>query len=167
MSSIVKQVAVLVVITLGLTYLGVLRNAQTNLETFGSLEKLQNSRLDAATSAESGFGQDIDVSTPTGALQVLPLGLAYLMLAPFPWEVANFRQTITLPEVFVWWALIPFMVFGIWFTLKTKLRQSISVTLLTLLLTLSYSIFQGNVGTAYRMRAQMQIFYFYFRRRSV
>lgn len=161
-SSIAKQVAVLVVITLGLTYLGVLRNAQTNLEAYGSLEKLQNSRLDQATSAESGFAQDIDVSTPTGALQVLPIGLAYLMLAPFPWEVANFRQTITLPEVLFWWALIPFMVIGIWFTLKTKLRQSISITLLTLLLTLSYSIFQGNVGTAYRMRAQMQIFYFIF-----
>jgi hypothetical protein len=162
LSSIVKQAAVLVVITLSLTYLGVLRNAQTNLETYGSLERLQNSRLDLATSAESGYGQDIDVSTPTGALQVLPLGLTYLMLAPFPWEVANFRQTITLPEVLVWWSLIPFMVIGIWFTLKTKLRQSISITLLTLLLTLSYSIFQGNVGTAYRMRAQMQIFYFIF-----
>ncbi len=161
-SAIAKQMVVLVIITLGLTYLGVLRNAQTNLETFGSLEKLQNSRLDQATSAESGFAQDIDVSTPTGALQVLPLGLAYLMLAPFPWEVANFRQTITLPEVLVWWTLIPFMVIGIWFTLKTKLRRSISITLLTLLLTLSYSIFQGNVGTAYRMRAQMQIFYFIF-----
>jgi hypothetical protein len=161
-SSIAKQVVVLVVITLGLTYLGVLRDAQTNLEVYGSLETLQNSRLDAATSAESGFGQDIDVSTPTGALQVLPLGLAYLMLAPFPWEVANFRQAVTLPEVFIWWVLVPFMVIGIWFTLKNKLRQSISIIVLTLLLTLSYAIFQGNVGTAYRMRAQMQIFYFIF-----
>jgi len=160
--SIVKQIAVLVVITLGLTYLGVLRNAQTNLETYGTLEMLQNSRLDQAQSAESGYGADIDVSTPTGALQVLPVGLAYLMLAPFPWEVTNFRQAITLPEVLVWWALMPFLVFGIWYTLKNKLRESLSIIVLTLLLTLSYAIFQGNVGTAYRMRAQMQIFYFIF-----
>lgn len=161
-SSIAKQIAVLVVITLGLTYLGVLRNAQENLETYSSLETLQNSRSYQAKTAESGFGQDIDVSTPTGALQILPLGLAYLMLAPFPWQITNFRQLITLPEVLVWWALIPFLVSGIWYTLNNKLRNSIAIILLTLLLTLSYAIFQGNVGTAYRMRAQMQIFYFIF-----
>jgi hypothetical protein len=30
------------------------------------------------------------------------------------------------------------------------------------MLTLAYSIFQGNVGTAYRQRAQLLIFYFMF-----
>jgi Dolichyl-phosphate-mannose-protein mannosyltransferase len=160
--SIAKQVAVLIVITIGLTYLGVIRNAQTNLEKYGNLETLQNSRIDQARSAESGFGADIDVSTPEGALQVLPLGLTYLLLAPFPWQVTNFRQLITLPEVFLWWACVPFMIGGIIYTVKNKLRKSISVVLLTLLLTISYAIFQGNVGTAYRMRAQMQIFYFIF-----
>lgn len=161
-ASIVKQVAVLVIITIGLMYLGVLRNAQTNLDTFGNLKTLQNSRLDQAKSAASGFGQDIDVSTPAGAIQALPIGLAYLLLAPFPWQVSNFRQAITLPELMVWWGLMPFLVFGIWFSLKNKLRESISILLLTLLLTIAYSVFQGNVGTAYRMRAQMQIFYFIF-----
>jgi 4-amino-4-deoxy-L-arabinose transferase-like glycosyltransferase len=161
-ASLARQVLVLIFITLGLTYLGVLRNAQTNIETYGSLGSLQNSRLDMATSAESGFGQDIDVSTPTGAIQALPIGLAYLMLAPFPWQVTNFRQAITLPEVVIWWSLIPFLIMGIWFTLKNKLRESVAILLLTLLLTISYAIFQGNVGTAYRMRAQMQIFYFIF-----
>jgi len=161
-SSIAKQTAVLVVITLGLTYLGVLRNAQENIDTYSSLESLQNSRIDQARNAESGFGQDFDVSTPSGALQVLPLGLTYLMLAPFPWEVRNFRQLMTLPEVLLWWALVPFLVSGVWYTLNNKLRSSIAIILLTLLLTISYAIFQGNVGTAYRMRAQMLIFYFIF-----
>lgn len=160
--SIVRQVVVLVVITLGLTYMGVLRNAQSNVEFYGSLETLQASRLDQARSAQSGFGQDIDVSTPTGAIQALPLGVTYLLLAPFPWQMANFRQAITLPESLVWWSSIPFLFTGIWFTLKNKLRESIGIILLTLLLTISYGIFQGNVGTAYRMRAQMQIFYFIF-----
>ncbi|MGI8468704.1 MAG: glycosyltransferase family 39 protein [Pyrinomonadaceae bacterium] len=161
-ASIGKQIVILVMITLGLTYLGVLRNAQTNLDTYGNLERLQLSRLNQAKSAESGFGQDIDVSTPAGAIQVLPLGLAYLMLAPFPWQVTNFRQAITLPELLVWWGMIPFLISGVWYTLKNKLRAAIAVILLTLLLTISYAIFQGNVGTAYRMRAQMQIFYFIF-----
>jgi 4-amino-4-deoxy-L-arabinose transferase-like glycosyltransferase len=161
-ASIGKQIAILIVITLGLTYLGVLRSAQENLDRFGNLETLQNSRLDQARSAESGFGEDIDVSTPTGAIQAIPIGLVYLLLAPFPWQISNFRQLITLPEVLVWWLFIPFMIYGIWYTLKNKLRESIAIILLTSLLTVSYAIFQGNVGTAYRMRAQMQIFYFIF-----
>lgn len=161
-ASIGRQVVVLVLVTIGLTYFGVLRNAQQNLERYGNLETLQNSRLDQAKSAESGFGQDIDVSTSSGAIQALPIGLAYIMLAPFPWQVANFRQAITLPEVLVWWMLIPFMIFGIWYSLKNKFRESVAVLVFTLLLTVSYAIFQGNVGTAYRMRGQMQIFYFIF-----
>lgn len=160
--TIAKQVVVLVVITIGLMYLGVVRNAQSNLERYGNLETLQASRKDQARSAESGFGQDIDVSTPTGAIQAIPIGLAYLLLAPFPWQVTNFRQAITLPELLVWWALMPFLVSGILYTLRNKLKDSISIILLTLLLTIAYSVFQGNVGTAYRMRAQMQIFYFMF-----
>jgi hypothetical protein len=30
------------------------------------------------------------------------------------------------------------------------------------MLTLAYSVFQGNVGTAYRQRAQLLVFYFIF-----
>ena len=30
------------------------------------------------------------------------------------------------------------------------------------MLTLAYSVFQGNVGTAYRQRAQLLVFYFMF-----
>ena len=160
--NLARQVAVLIIITLGLTYLGVLRNAQSNIEVYGNLQTLQYSRQDMAKSAESGFGQDIDISTPTGAIQALPIGLAYLMLAPFPWQVTNLRQAITLPELMIWWLLIPFLAVGIWYAIKNKLRESTAILLLTLLLTISYAIFQGNVGTAYRMRAQMQIFYFIF-----
>lgn len=161
-SSIGKQVVVLLVITVGLTYFGVLSGAQTNLEKYGNLKSLQESRKDQATSAESGFGQDIDVSTSSGAISALPIGLSYIMLAPFPWQMSNFRQAITLPEVLVWWGLIPFMIVGILYSVKNKFRLSIGVLVFTLMLTVSYAIFQGNVGTAYRMRAQMQIFYFIF-----
>lgn len=161
-SSIGKQVVVLLVITIGLTYFGVLSGAQANIERYGNLKTLQESRKDQATSAESGFGQDIDVSTSSGAISALPIGLTYIMLAPFPWQMTNFRQAITLPEVLVWWGLIPFMFVGITYAVRNKFRLSIGVLVFTLMLTVSYAIFQGNVGTAYRMRAQMQIFYFIF-----
>jgi hypothetical protein len=34
--------------------------------------------------------------------------------------------------------------------------------LFSLMLTLAYSVFQGNVGTAYRQRTQIQVFLFIF-----
>jgi Ca2+/Na+ antiporter len=62
----------------------------------------------------------------------------------------------------LWWASFPLLVLGGWFTLKYRLRQALPILLFTTMLTLAYSIFQGNVGTAYRQRSQLLIFYFIF-----
>ncbi len=43
-----------------------------------------------------------------------------------------------------------------------RLRQALPILLFTTMLTLAYSIFQGNVGTAYRQRSQILVFYFIF-----
>lgn len=160
-SAILRRTIVLVVIGLGLTYLGVLRNAGGDIDEYANLERVQRSRSNLAESG-SGFGEDIDVSTTEGALTALPVGLAYLMLAPFPWQVSNFRQAVTLPEVMIWWASIPFLISGLWYTLRHKLRAALAVLIFTLMLTLAYSVFQGNVGTAYRQRTQIQVFLFMF-----
>ena len=161
-SSIVRRAAVLVLIGIGLTYSAQPRTASTDFEKYGNLEQLQSSRLDLAQSGTSGFGEDVDVSTTSGAISVLPLGFAYLMLAPFPWQVTSLRQAITLPEVLLWWAMMPLLVYGVWYTVRHRLRTAFPVLFFSLLLTLAYSIFQGNVGTAYRQRTQIQVFLFMF-----
>ncbi len=160
--SIIRNTIAVVIIGLALTYLGVIRNASTEFETYGSLERLQLSRLDLASSADSGFGENIDVSTTEGAIAAVPIGFAYLMFAPFPWEVNKLNQALVLPEVFVWWALIPILIIGLWYTLKNRLRSAIPILIFLLMLTIAYSIFQGNVGTAYRQRTQIQVFLFIF-----
>jgi hypothetical protein len=62
----------------------------------------------------------------------------------------------------VWWASFPLLVLGVWFTLSYRMRQALPILLFTTMLTLAYSIFQGNVGTAYRQRSQILVFYFIF-----
>ncbi|HEY9286207.1 MAG TPA: glycosyltransferase family 39 protein, partial [Pyrinomonadaceae bacterium] len=160
--SVGRQFVIIVFAGLALTYLGVLRRASVQLETYGNLEKVQASRSDLAASAKSGFGKDVDVSTTSGALSAIPLGLTYLLFAPFPWQLASLRQSITLPEMLVWWASFPLLVLGLWFTVKYRLRAALPVIIFTGMLTLAYSLFQGNVGTAYRQRAQLLVFYFIF-----
>jgi hypothetical protein len=160
--AIARRTLILVFMGLALTYLGVIRNATIDFERFGSLERVQVSRLDLARSAESGLDESVDVSTAQGAILALPIGFAYLMFAPFPWQVSNFRQSITLPEVLLWWALLPLAVSGLWYTIRHRLRKAFPILIFGVMLTLAYSIFQGNVGTAYRQRTQIQVFMFIF-----
>jgi hypothetical protein len=161
-SNMARQVVIVVAMGLALTYLGVLSRAGAQFEAYGDLQAVQVARSDLAVSANSGFAQDVDVSTTAGALSAIPIGLIYLLFAPFPWQLANLRQSITLPEMLVWWGSFPMLVLGGWFTVKYRLRQALPILIFTSMLTLAYSIFQGNVGTAYRQRAQLLVFYFIF-----
>ena len=160
--SMFRRIAIIVLIGVSLLYLGVGRNANIELTRFANLERVQSSRSDLARAADSGFGQDTDVSTTDGALSAIPVGLAYLMFAPFPWQAANLRQAITIPEVLFWWAMIPFLISGLIYAIKHRLRNAFPILIFSLLLTLAYSILQGNVGTAYRQRTQIQVFLFIF-----
>jgi uncharacterized integral membrane protein len=62
----------------------------------------------------------------------------------------------------VWWLSFPLLVLGLWYSLKHRLRQVSPIIIFTTMLTLAYSLFQGNVGTAYRQRSQLLVFYFIF-----
>jgi hypothetical protein len=161
-TSFIRQLLIIASVGLTLTYLGIIiRTANLQFDYYADLSVVQRSRLDLA-SAKSGFGEDIDVSTTSGAIQAAPTGILYLLFAPFPWQLQSLRQSITLPEMLVWWASFPFLVVGFWFTFRYRLRQSFVIFIFTTMLTLAYSIFQGNVGTAYRQRAQILVFYFIF-----
>jgi hypothetical protein len=161
-TSFVRQFTAMILLGLALTYIGVTRSASVQMEHYGNLQVLQNSRSDQARSAETGFGKDVDVSTTSGALSTIPMGVLYLLFAPFPWQITSLRQSITLPEMIVWWASFPMLVLGLWFTIKYRLRMISPILIFTVMLTLAYSAFQGNVGTAYRQRAQLLVFYFIF-----
>jgi hypothetical protein len=159
--SIITKLFILVVIGFGLTYLGVLRNAEKDIDQYTNLERIQQSRADLAR-AGSGFGQDIDVSTTEGAISAIPIGFIYLMFAPFPWQMTNLSQLMTLPDMLIWWAMVIFVIRGLIYSTKHRLRNSIGVLMFSLMLTIGYCIFQGNVGMAYRQRTQIQVFLFMF-----
>jgi hypothetical protein len=161
-TSFARQFSAVVLLGLALTYIGVTRSATAQFDRYGNMQQLQASRRDLARSAESGFGRDVDVSSTSGALSAIPVGIVYLLFAPFPWQITSLRQSITLPEMIIWWASFPLLVLGLWFTIKYRLRMASPILIFTVMLTLAYSVFQGNVGTAYRQRAQVLVFYFIF-----
>ena len=157
----VQRFIAVAAIGLAFTWFGVLQGASVQFERYANLKSVQISREDQ-TAAGSGFMKDVDVQTTEGALTVIPIGLLYLMFAPFPWDFSTLRQTITLPEMIVWWMVFPLLVLGLWYSIKHRLRQVSPIIIFTTMLTLAYSLFQGNVGTAYRQRSQLLVFYFIF-----
>jgi 4-amino-4-deoxy-L-arabinose transferase-like glycosyltransferase len=146
----------------GVLNLAVKRETLEIQSTYMTLERVQVTRDDQAMWGRSGFGHDIDVSTPGGALAALPVGLLYLLFAPFPWAVSGLRQALVLPETLVWYALMPAFARGLWFSLKRHFWSVLPIAVFAFSLTLAYALMQGNVGTAYRQRTQVTMFFFIF-----
>jgi hypothetical protein len=129
---------------------------------FMTLDQMQVTRLDQAMWGKSAYGTEYDVSTPGGALQALPIGLAYLLFAPFPWAITSLRQLLVLPETLVWYALMPAFVRGLTYSVRQRFRDVLPILVFTVTLTMAYALMQGNVGTAYRQRTQVTMFFFVF-----
>jgi 4-amino-4-deoxy-L-arabinose transferase-like glycosyltransferase len=108
------------------------------------------------------FEPTADISTPGKALLFLPKGLAFFLLAPFPWQLTNVRQALTLPEMLFLYVLIPSIVAGIVHLARDRTRDALLVLLVSAGLTVGYSLGQANAGTAYRHRAQVLPFFLMF-----
>ena len=126
-----------------------------------SLEALSQARRDMAT-GDSAFHGNVDISTPLKALLFLPIGIAYFLFAPFPWEITSLLKALALPEMIFMYTLIPAMFRGVRYAIGHAFRDSAQLLLLTVFLTVSYALGEGNVGTLYRHRAQAVTFYLIF-----
>lgn len=153
------QGALLVTVIGGaLLYLGAARVDKDQFD----IKTIQAARVWGANNANSGFGADVDITDPTAAIEFLPIGIVYVLFAPFPWMMTNLRQLITLPELIAWWLLVPMVVKGFWYAVRHRLKESFAMVIFTVGLTLMYALYQSNVGTAYRHRAQLYVFFFIF-----
>ncbi len=126
------------------------------------LERVQSSRVDLAKSAFSGFAANARVNTLRDAIEFLPVGVTYLLFAPFPWQGGGFRQMLAVPEQLLWYAMFPYFIVGTLYTARRHLREALLIFFFIIQLTCFYGIFAGNVGTAHRQRTQIFVFYLVF-----
>jgi hypothetical protein len=159
-ASLVSYVTIAVVFIGAFTF-AASRETIERQRSYLTFERLQITRSDQAMWGQSAV-EEADVSTPGGALAVVPKGLLYLLFAPFPWAVRGIRQLLTLPETLVWYALWPALLRGLLLTVRSRFRSALPILVFAASLTLAYAVFQGNVGTAYRQRTQVTMFYFIF-----
>jgi 4-amino-4-deoxy-L-arabinose transferase-like glycosyltransferase len=162
LTGIYKQVFV-GAIALGLmASVGILGRAQAAAEEFMSFERVSAFRHGMAIGADSGFAHDVDISTPLRALLFLPLGVANTLLGPFPWQMSSLRAALAGPETFVWWIFVPSTIRGLRFMVRHRFSETSPLLIFTVLLTCAYSLMHGNIGSAFRQRAQIFVFLFIF-----
>ncbi len=140
---------------------GLLRHVSSTYDEI-SLQSVSDFRHGMAITAHSGFAHDADLSTTGRAVTFLPYGLAMLLLGPLPWDMRSLRAVLTLPEMLLWWSLLPTLYRGLRFALTKESRQVLPLVVFTATLAVGYSFSLGNVGAAFRQRGQIFVFLFLF-----
>ncbi len=161
LSAATKQIVIGSALVLVVLVLGLSGAAQQGTE-YMSLEKISTFRNGMATTANSGFSAEVDISTPGGALAFMPIGMAMLLLSPFPWQMTSLRAALTLPEMLVWWWLIPSLIRGLRLGFKERFSSLSPLFLFSAVLIAAYSLVHGNIGSGFRQRAQIFVLLFIF-----
>lgn len=114
-------------------------------------------RRNLTVGAGSGVETNYDLRTNQGMAMATLTGGAYLLLAPFPWDLGGSpRKMLTTPELFVWWwLLVVGLIPGLWYTIRKRFSDVQPLLFFVAGLGLLYSVTFGNVGLAYRQRAQL------------
>jgi len=136
---------------------GVLVSSEAQFERF-NLQRIEKFRQDVAVGAGSGVTASYDLNSPIGLAAATVVGGSYLMLAPFPWQVGggSMRMILTTPELIVWWWVFLVGVLpGIWHAIRNRFNEIQPLLFFLLGLGVLYSLMFGNVGLAYRQRAQL------------
>ncbi|MEO5678265.1 MAG: hypothetical protein ABIS47_01210, partial [Acidimicrobiales bacterium] len=122
------------------------------------LGKVNTVRSNLASTANSGIGKEADVSTASGSIAYLPIGLPQLLLGPLPWQVHNLRQVLGLLEAMTVWWLVPAFVRGIRRGGRRIGRRAALLLAPAAFITLVLTLLIGNVGTLVRERIQVTVF---------
>ena len=150
-TGLVMLSVVVVLLSFGLGYSGF--DAAVNAD----LEQANMIRRDAAITGRSGYDVDVDISTSREALTYLPRGLVSFVLGPFPWQISGARQLPVLPDMLVWWALMPSLWRGIRDGRRLVGRRRLVVLLPAFTTACLLSLAVGNFGTLVRERLQIVV----------
>jgi hypothetical protein len=122
------------------------------------LAYLQSFRKNTIEGYGSGVELGFDVNSPDGLAMSVGVGAAYLLFAPFPWQLAggSLRMLFVTPEILLWyWLFFAGVLPGLVYAVRKRLDDVLPLLLFLAGLGLLYSLIFGNVGLAYRQRAQL------------
>jgi 4-amino-4-deoxy-L-arabinose transferase-like glycosyltransferase len=148
-TGLVAASLLVVLLSFGLGYSGFDAAVNTNLE------QAHRVRQDLALTGRSGYDVDVDISSSRQALSYLPRGLVNFSLGPFPWQIRSIRQLPVLPDMMVWWALVPSLWRGFHEARRLIGRRVLVLLLPAFTTACLLSLAVGNFGTLVRERMQV------------
>lgn len=108
--------------------------------------RLQDVAAPAPSSAEGSGGN---------SLSYLPRGIAFLIGAPFPWDLTSASRIALLPELFSWYMTVVLGIVGLVLAVRRRSYDAIFVLLVGLAIAGVLSLTEGNVGTLVRHRSML------------
>ena len=148
---------VLAIATLLNTYLAKL--LPRNTTNFSLAEYLRHMRTYRAY-GNTAFLSDLDITAPGGFVSFLPAALSIAWLAPFPWQLGSMLQVIAMPEMILYYLLLPAMFLGWRFIVRHKISEGGIIIVYIFIMMLVLAFVEGNVGTLFRHRAMVLPFMF-------
>jgi len=103
----------------------------------------------------SAFLTDWDYTSIPQFMLFFPLALSVAWLAPFPWQLGSPRQISAVPEMMVFYMLLPCLLYGAGYILKNKRKEGLAILMYIVLISCILALFEGNVGTLFRHRSWM------------
>lgn len=84
-----------------------------------------------------------------------PLAFMIAWLAPFPWQMGSARQIISMPEMLLFYLLIPCMLYGARFIVKNKFKEGSLIIFYIMIISSILALVEGNVGTLFRHKSMI------------
>jgi hypothetical protein len=122
-----------------------------------NLRQVDTIRGSLSSSAGSAFSPGVSISTAGQAVRFLPLGLASLLLGPFPRASLSVRQLLGLLDAVVVWLLIPSLWRGLRLGWGQASRRLIVLLLPALTVSIVLALLLGNFGLVVRERLQVWV----------
>ncbi len=104
---------------------------------------------------QGGFGSGDNFSTIPEQIASVGRGIGYFFVGINVLNPTSGRQLAALPEAIAALALLPFVLVGIWRTLRYRMRQAIPALGVGIAVMLAYSTVTTNAGPLYRWRMQV------------
>ncbi|MDP1629744.1 MAG: glycosyltransferase family 39 protein, partial [bacterium] len=159
--TILAGISVTVLLVLAVIFLAQFKNLQWNYLAKINLDTLDTIRKSTIFGGSS-FGQNVEYRTWADVIKFLPVGLTYSVFSPFPWQTGSGLFKIAIPETILWYLALIFVIWGIIIAWRKKKYEAWGLILFLILITVSFAVFQGNIGSLFRQRAQIWFFGFVF-----
>jgi len=129
-------------------------SSDTNFNMEFLLERLNLYRY-WRTERGSAILPGLQFTNLAGVLLFIPYGFVIVFLMPFPWQIGSALQVMAIPEMFVWYVMLPAAIRGIITCYKKNWDKVVLVLSYMFLMGIILGLVESNLGTLFRHRSSI------------